>query len=1109
MRLGVTSVVVRVLCAVVMVLAVGVVFAEEVLAASPGPAWEISSVAHPTNFSMEDNAICTRASNAVCDQYLVTLTNVGGGPTNGPVTIVDALPPGMKLANNKAYGHNVKTPSQQLGCSWTTTMGVTTVKCEFGGAVESGATLAVFVEVEVTSPVGEVTNVVTVSGGGAPPVSTSTPLTLANTVGGPPAAFGISAFGFAARDAGGLVDTQAGDHPYGVMSTVNLNTALQSHPFQGAPFGFGSVASPRDFVVYAPLGFLADPLAAERCTELQLLAHGGITDTECPPASRVGQIMTFVGAGVHSSTYPDYLDGTAVYNMVPEVGYAAQFGTKVATKTVPLYASVVHTPSGYAVRVAVAGVPHAVNTEGAVVSFFGDPRTADGEPGSSAQAFLTNPDDCSAGPLVARVQVDSWVHPGQWVSGESVAYPGITGCDVLQFEPAVEMHPEVTQAEAPSGYEVKIKVPQTPERFPLLATPQLKNVTMTLPEGMTLSPGGGDGLVGCEATGPNGIDMPTNSPEGKLRTPTEAGEGEEIGADGMTHLVPGHCPRASQIGTVRITTPVLNEPIEGHVYVAQPRCGGPGQSPCTSADAMNGNLFGLYLEAGAERSGVVIKLAATASVDPGTGRLTARFLENPQFPVNEVAVHLWGGPRAPLANPRQCGAASANADLTPWSSPVTPDAIVGSPPFTVDWDGNGGPCPATLPFAPTLVAGPIKLSAGGFSPFTLTLTRGDRQQDLGRLQVRLPAGLLGMLSKVSLCGEPQAAQGACGEASKVGTIWVAAGSGPHPLWVQGRVYLTGSYAGAPFGLSVVVPAVAGPFNLGNVVERSRIDIDPHTSAITITSDPLPQFLDGVPLRIQTLNVAVEREGFMFNPTNCEAKQITTVLEAVQGATASPAASFAAEGCKGLPFKPGFAVSTQSKTSKKNGASLDVKVTSGPGQANIGKTVVSLPKQLPARLTTLQQACPEATFVANPATCPAGSNVGTAKAVTPVLNGPLSGPAYLVSHGGAAFPDLVIVLQGQGIRLDLVGGTSIKKGITTSTFSSVPDAPITSFELKLPEGPHSALTATLPAKAKGSLCGTKLVVPTTLTGQNGAQIKQNTKIAISGCAKKTGARKARR
>jgi hypothetical protein len=1081
----------------VMVLTAGVVFADVGFAASAGPAWEISSVAHPLNFSMEDNAKCARAHLRLCDQYLVTLTNVGARPTSGGlVTIDDALPVGLKLVGVSIEN---MTSKERFGCG---------MPCEYGNSVQPGTTLAVFVEVEVeeTAPIGEgtVTNKVIVSGGGAPSVATSAPLTLANTIGGSPAAFGISAFGFAAHDESGSIDMQAGDHPLGVTGTVSLNTFLENHPLAEIPFAINNVEPVRDVVTYLPLGMVGTPLATTRCTELQFDQAGS---AGCPPASRVGQVATFDNVGVISST-SNSTGTTSIYNMVPDAGYAAQFGFKTASVAVPLYASVVYTPAGYRVRVATPGVPRGLRTEGAALSFFGDPRTADGEPNSSSQAFFTNPDDCSAGPLMAEAQVDSWANPGQWVTEEATAYPGIAGCGLLQFEPTVEMHPEVTQAEAPSGYEIKIKVPQSPDQFPILATPQLKNVTMTLPEGMTISPGGGDGLVGCEASGPNGIDMPTNLPGGgRLRTPTEAGEGEEIGPDGMTHLVPGHCPRASQIGTVRITTPVLEQPLEGRVYVAQPRCGGPGQPICTDADATNGNLYGLYLEAGDPRAGVVIKLAASASVDPATGRLTARFLENPQFPVSEVAVQLKGGPRAPLANPRQCGAASVNADLTPWSSPMTPDAIIGSPPFTVDWDGSGGPCPATLSFAPSLVAGPTRLAAGGFSPLTLTLTRGDRQQDLRRLQVKLPSGLLGMLSKVSLCGEPQAAQGACGQASEVGSTWVAAGSGSRPLWVRGRVYLTGPYGGAPFGLSVVVPAVTGPFNLGNVVVRSRIDIDPHTSAITITSAPLPQFLDGVPLRIQTVNVAVQREGFTFNPTNCEPKQIATTLEAEQGATASPSASFAAEGCRGLPFKPTFSVSTQGHTSKKSGASLDVRVTSGPGQTNIAGTVVSLPKQLPARLTTLQQACPEATFAANPAACPAGSDVGTAKAVTPVLNEPLSGPAYLVSHGGAAFPDLVIVLEGQGIRLDLTGGTSIRKGITTSTFKSVPDAPITSFEVKLPEGPHSALTATLPAKARGSLCGAKLVVPTTLTGQNGAQIKQSTKVAVSGCPK-ARARRAR-
>ncbi len=1087
----------------IVLLAAGLALPYETLAASSRPGWEISSVAHPTNFSAEDNAKCMRASQPLCDQYVVTLTNVGNERTTGPVTITDTVPTDLRAIGG--HGENLRTEGQ-FNCPANTT---TTAVCVYEDGVAPETTLAIFVEVEVeaNTPTSKVTNVVSVSGGGAPPIATHEPLALPNTIDGPVPAFGVSAFGFAPREALGNLDTQAGDHPYEVTSVVNLNTVVENHPLVHPPFVFGSVEPPKDISVDLPLGFLGNPTATAKCSELQLAAQGAPRETECPPTSRVGEVTLFSEDSVASSTNPEVTSATPIYNMVPEAGFPAQFGLRAYNKPVQLYASVVHLPSGYALRVASPGIPNTINVEGIALTFFGNPQATDGESGT-AQAFFTNPTDCDTGPLAAKAEADSWVHPRQWVSAESTAYPQITGCNLLQFEPTTEMHPELTQAEAPSGYQIKINLRQAPELAPILATPQLKNVTMTLPEGMTLSPGAGDGLQGCEATGPNGIDMPTNLPNGAQRTPTEAGEGEAIGPDGMSHLTAGHCPHQSQIGTVELVTPVLNSPLQGRLYVAQPKCGGPNnQPPCTPADATNGNLFGLYLEA--EGSGVVVKLAGSASIDPSTGRITARFLENPQLPVSEVTINLKGGARAPLANPRQCGPASSNSDLAPWSAPETPDAIVSSAPFQVSWDGATAPCPTTLPFAPTLLAGPTNVRAGAFGSFTLTVGRGDRQQDIARVQVHMPPGLLGMLSKVGLCGEGQANEGTCEAASELGSVNVAAGSGSHPLWVTGKVYLTGPYEGAPFGLSVVVPAVAGPFNLGNVIVRSRIDIDLLTSAVTITTDPLPQFKDGIPLRIQTLNVAVTREGFLFNPTHCTGLQVATSIDAAQGASASLTSPMSLEGCARLPFSPTFKASTASKTSKAKGANLAVTVTSTPGQANVGSVVVKLPKQLPARLTTLQQACTEAVFAQNPASCPAASVVGSAKAVTPVLSNAVVGPVYLVSHGGAAFPDVVVILQGEGVRVDLVGNTDIKGQITTSTFASVPDVPIGSFAITLPEGPHSALTSNLPAKAKGDLCSTKLTMPTTITGQNGARIEQSTKIAVLGCPKvrkKTKAKK---
>ena len=369
----------------------------------------------------------------------------------------------------------------------------------------------------------------------------------------------------------------------------------------------------------------------------------------------------------------------------------------------------------------------------------------------------------------------------------------------------------------------------------------------------------------------------------------------------------------------------------------------------------------------------------------------------------------------------------------------------------------------------------------------------------------MPPGLLGTLSSVKLCGETEANAGTCGPESLIGHTTVSVGLGGNPYTVTGgEVFITGPYEGAPYGLSIVNPAKAGPFDLGKVIVRAKIEVDPTTSALTITSDTkgpyaIPQFIDGIPLQIKHVNVLIDRPDFTFNPTNCSPMSIGGSLTSTQGATAAVNVPFQVTNCATLGFKPILSVSTSGKTSRSRGASLNVKLTypKAPfgSQANIAKVKVDLPRQLPSRLSTLQKACPDSTFNQNPAACPPGSRVGTATTTTPVLPVHLEGPAYFVSHGGAKFPELIIVLTGEGVTVDLHGETYISKaGITSSTFRTVPDVPIGVFELTLPEETNSALAA------NGNLCTTKLAMPTAFTAANGAEIHQTTPIKVTGCPK---------
>lgn len=864
-------------------------------------------------------------------------------------------------------------------------------------------------------------------------------------------------------------DTQAGDHPYEQNVSFKLITTGSGQP----------TGHPKEVRVELPPGFVGDPNATPRCLP------GFLTQTGyCPSDTAIGTVRYSIywGGLVETGTVP-------VFNMVTGPGELALFEFH---NTNPSLNPAIHihlrNTGDYGVTATASGISTTAAFLESTVTLWGVPADSshdayrgEHEPGPGCMyengassgscpsdapvaALLRNPTACDGSPLLSTLHVDSWQEPGVWHEAEAES-PALSGCEKLVFDPSLEVIPETTQVDTPSGLHVDLHVPQNEDPYGL-ATPDLRNASVTMPVGMAVSPSGANGLEGCT---PAEIGLHTENPVG--------------------------CPTGSKLGVLHVTSPDLPEKagggegeLTGAVYLGEPASGPVTAPPYT-----------IYLVA--EGYGLSIRLQGSVSPNPTTGQLTTTFAENPPLPFDDLKLDFFGGPRAALMTPPVCGTYTTTSQLTPYSSST---AATPSSTFGTSFDGNGAGCPSPLPFGPSFNAGSTNTTAGGFGSFVLNVSRPDGQQALSGISVTMPPGLLGMLSSVSLCGEPQAAQGTCPEAANIGTATAGAGPGPEPFYASGPVYLTGPYKGAPFGLSVAIPAVAGPFNFGTVIVRSAIYVDPHTAQVTVQSDPLPQMVDtsqadsGVPVALQNLSVVINRPGFIFNPTSCNPMSVTGALSSNQGASDPVSSRFQVEGCQGLAFKPSFTVSTQAKTSKNEGASLDVKVASSPGQANIAKVDVALPLQLPSRLSTLQQACTEAQFATNPAGCPAGSIVGVASAVTPVLNVPLSGPAILVSHGGAAFPDLVVILQGQGVSVELTGETAIKKGITYSKFQTIPDAPVASFELKLPEGPHSILGAYLPASANGSLCGQSLTMPTSITGQNGAVVKQPTPIAVTGC-----------
>jgi uncharacterized repeat protein (TIGR01451 family) len=1121
--------------------------------AEAGVRWSVSAVSRPSNFMP--------GGDVEGDEYAVVVTNAGGAPSSGPVVVTDELPAGVVFAGGARaqdeLGQVENTAGHDFSGSCHADGEERKVSCVFEGvlAVDDSLVISLPVHVDSEPPdscvseavvapaVSCVRNVVRVSGGGAVSAGVVVSESLVSPASAP---FGVSSGGAVSV----LSSVQAGGH-----ADLTVQAAFNTQNVGGATAG-----NLKDTTYDLPPGFAGDLVDTPACAAADFLRE------DCPVGSQIGVTTIDV------LPFGPQLQLQPVYNLAPEPGFVGKIGfwvkgyfyegdVKVREPGEPgtleggpgepygLQTTFYDATAGLvevdSVSLTVWGVPgSAVHDPLRWVP--STPEAENGHFGASSSIdvpYLSNPTSCGGEPLRAAFTVTSW--QGQAPPATPMSFGPIFGCDALVLEPSLTAEVSADTPSSATGLDVATRITQTYPSPDVLAAPTLAKEVVTLPEGMTVNPSSGAGLGAC----------------------SEAQYAEE----GAQQLEGHGCPVSSKLATVRITTPSLSEEALGTVFLATPAPRGEaGRNPFDS-------LLAVYLVARIPARGVLIKAPGLVQADEVTGRLTTTFGPTPAFaglpaseglpplPFSLATFQFNQGANAPLVTPPACGAYTVTAALTPYSDPFGAPLKPEVPPFVIS---SGCPAGNVPPFAPQVQAGTRNPNAGAYAPLDLRISRSDGEQEITGFSTSLPPGLTGNLSGVRKCSEADVQRAraqtgieaettpACPAGSEIGYTIAEAGVGSVLAQTPGKLYLGEAYEGAPFSVVSVTSAHVGPFDLGTVVVHLPLDIDPSTAQVSIPAGPadqIPHIIDGIVIHLRNIIAYVNRDRFMINPTSCDPFALTAGIVGSGANFASPADDqtvnvsdpFRVTACQALRFEPKFTVSTQGHTSKADGASLTVHLSYPSGalthDANIKQVKVELPVQLPSRLTTLQKACTKAQFDSNPAGCPAASRIGHAIAHTPILPVPLEGPAYFVSNGGEAFPNLIMVLQGDGVTIDLVGDTFIsKKGITSSTFKTVPDQPVESFELTLPEGPYSALaangnlckpttTTTVKKKVKLKRHGkvvrrhakpvyrtrrvsqtkpTSLIMPTEFIAQNGTVLHQTTHLSVTECHKAKPAKKAK-
>ena len=979
-------------------------------AAFAGPVWKLEMHHNQTHFPPGGEG-----------EYWLEVANVGDVETSGTTTLTIELPEGV---TRKAVvplqvtldGFHVswKCP----GKAGDSIIVCTTFESVPRHRIDRGLTVVVKVAPEAE---GTLTATAKVEGGGTTEPSTAVEPTQIDPE---PAAFGILAPSFTPdffqADAATL-EREAGAHPDLFTVPFDFNTNIP-HPIE-QPTLTREAESVRDIHLDLPPGFIGNPSAVGECTQAEF------TVSDCPRSSVVGREDFLV--------YPQNSEegeisglSSSVYNLTHPRGVISDLAFVVAgnpvhikitldaanhyaiTSTVPF---INETFPPYNQKITFWGVPadHSHDSEGCG-SRFVLPTNAECATDAAPRPFLSLPSQCESDNTFRLHHYDSWQHPG--VFGPEIDYtmPGlITDCDRPRFEPDVEIEPTGKQANTPTGLDVHVKIAQN-ENPNALATPPVKRFTVKLPEGMSFSPSFADGLNSCTLAQ---MQLGNNDPV--------------------------QCPDASRIGEVSLHTPLLPKAAEGSMYLA------------AQGDNPFGSTFALILVIhDTEERGALIKIPGKIEVDETTGQITTVFQDAPQFPFDDLTLKFRSGPRAPLVSPPTCGRQTIGVEVASYAQPQKP--VDASNHYFVTEGPNGTPCPpdsAHRSFTPKFSGGTLNPVAGAYSPFLFRLSRDDSEQELSQVSTVLPPGLLAKIAGIPFCpdqaiasistaeraGAQELAHPACPAASQIGTVSAGLGAGPGPNYFDGKVYLAGPYKGAPLSLAVIAPAIAGPFDLGNVVVRTALYVNPDTAQARAVSDPFPTILHGVILRARDVRLRIDRPQTTINPTNCSRMAVDGQISGTGGAIFNTASPFQVGSCGDLSFKPKLSFRLFGGTHRGSHPKLRATVTTPPGSSNIAAASVALPHSEFLDQGHIGTVCTRVQFAAN--ACPAASIYGTVSAKTPLLDETLTGPIYLRSSSHE-LPDLVAAFRGGKIDANLVGRVDSVNGGIRNTFDFVPDVPVT-------------------------------------------------------------------